>query len=119
MAEIMHFEYLQLFVLYRGVASSKIWIISTNQQTLQSILSEIRKILPDGIPGRFNIEEQKDISGQLTSYSLSNFNAKYPEIIYWILRWLCNQGWEPFAHNASINGSGIESPESFHFRMQT
>ncbi len=75
----------------------------TDDNILNWIASEIKKILPSS-----RTDEWKILTGSTSSLWLDKLQNKDGEVAFWILKQLCDRGWEPF----SVSGNFHWVPDS-------
>ena len=92
----------RLMLLYEHTGSSWINIFCTHQQELDLMLAELRKVSPSCyLHGEGHLP-----SGEAYVYRIRSRdkNSVWAPVIWWMMKYLCSTGWEPFA----TRGAGHE-----------
>ena len=94
---------------------SGIQLNCTNKADLDSLISQLKKISPN-----MSLEEtQKLPSGEIYGYLVKGLSSDYVDVSWWMIKYLCSQGWEPFNVASDINDQlGLSTTLHYHFRYK-
>lgn len=90
---------------------SGISVSSTDQQVLDALLTELRTVVKN-----FRMKQKRELpSGGIYDIFIDKLSAENYDVGWWILKQLCQRGWEPFA----ISSAGeYNSYVTHHFRLE-
>jgi len=93
--------------------NSGIRLNCTDEAYLDTIVSKLKEIFP-----KMRLEEtQKLPTGEIYGYLIKGLSSDYGDIRWWMIKYLCSQGWEPFDVASVINESfGLGTTLHYHFR---
>jgi hypothetical protein len=98
-----HYAYTEIAVgLKRG--SRAIRLESTDRDTVEQMVAELVKLVPSS---RVRPGEPLP-SGQAYSMRVERLGGRAADIAWWVLRWLCLDGWEPLG-SCELFDSGFDS----------
>jgi len=84
-------------------STSGVWLYCTESGVVDWILSELRKIVPT-----LKVSIAELPSGDPYFWAISRLKGQDTIIGYWVIKQLCEQGWEPFA---------VQSDQDIHLRL--
>lgn len=83
-----------------------IHLFSTDRQTVEQLLTEANRYVKYYQTGVDRLP-----SGEMYHWHIHHFEEKECDLYWWVVKWLCERGWEPFPV-----GGGYNTPPSTHFR---
>lgn len=86
------FEYLRVWPHSTNSSTTYLTIISTDSYVVDYMVALISKFVK-----QLSVISKKDFEDERYIYTLRQLDGKDREILDWIVKWLCHQGWEPFA----------------------
>ena len=82
---------------------SGIWLCSTDSESLERILTELRKSIPSLESRESSLLSSEDVY----LLSLKRLQGQDVRVAFWILKQLCQQGWEPYEGGLNALGGNI------------
>jgi hypothetical protein len=82
-----------IYVALETETSASVHLESTDPDTLDWILNQVKTIVPSAEAG----DAQYDATGAVSACRLRRLQNKDRAVAYWVKRLLCDNGFEPFA----------------------
>jgi hypothetical protein len=101
---------MEKYIYVRILSGNYIW--ASDPSVLNWIFTEVKK----HIPSCATRNELHDVIGERVSFQLHQLNSKDTEVYMWLLKLLCENGYEPF--EVIDAGTFISVPNILHFRKK-
>jgi len=86
------YDYLRLSPSSTRSANTYLTIVTTDHYVVDYVVALISKFVR-----QLRVVSKKDFDDERYAYTLRQLDGKDEEILDWTVKWLCHQGWEPFA----------------------